>query len=531
MTKPFYTSVHARGNNILLRWVEDGKKHMAKVPYQPTLFLPSKSDTAPYKSMKGIPLDPIKMEDMKSARSFVERYKDMPDYKIYGSTSFETTFINETFEGSIEYSLDFIKIAMLDIEVFSGSFTESGDVVEGPFPEPDKALYPINAITVYNTFDEKYYTFGLEECYGKKIGTYVHDKEDPKVGNLDVVYRGFRTEEALIQAFLEHWQHHQYDIVTGWNSETFDIPYISKRVENLLSEREMNRLSPWYIVNRRTFNTKFGEQVSYEWLGCASLDLLDLYKKFTFGERVSYKLGYIGEYEVKEKKLSYEEAGTLNKLYGNGPESYNLFIRYNIRDVDLVRRINRKKKLLEQAISIAYKTKSNYKDALGTVAPWSALLYNMLLDEMTVPDLPRIYQGEIDFMGGYVKEPHKGLHKWVVSFDLNSLYPHIMRLLNLGPETIVDRADLPKEIRDNFPTSIDPDYVLEGKIRTDLLKKYDLSVSAKGHFFRRDKRSIFNRKVEEIYNERKAKKSLQKKKEQIVVNIDTILKERGVTLD
>ena len=173
---------------------------------------------------------------------------------------------------------------------------------------------------------------------------------------------------------------------------------------------------------------------------------------------------------------------------------------------------------------------SPYRDALATVKPWSNLIYDMLNKKGIVPDMPRIFQGEFELMGGFVKQPKEGFYKWVISFDLNSLYPHIMKLLNLGPETLVERKDLPEEIKAAFPTSIDPDYVLDGKLQTALLEKYDLAVSAKGHFFKRTNKSIFHEKVEEIYSVRASVKKEMKKKEQRIEDIKVELKNRGVTV-
>ena len=525
--EPYYTSVIALGNQIFLRWIEDGKRHMKRVEYSPKIYVRAKGKGCGMKSLHGHDLEVLPMDSMRDARDYVKRYKDIDGYKMYGTLEFDAAFIAEYFPQKIEFDMSHIRVADIDIEVFTGSINDDGSIQEGPFPDPKYALYPVNAITFHDSFTDTFYAFGLEEFMGKKLGTYVHDKSCPKVGHLNVKYMGFKTEEALLKAFLAMWSEMKFDVYTGYNTTTFDTPYLTNRIKQILGDGAEKQLSPWKIVNMRTFQNMYGEQLSCEWYGIEELDWLDLYKKFSFESPLSYKLGTVGNKVVGETKISYEEAGTLNKLYAL---DYQKFLTYNIKDVDLVRRMDKARGYIHLAMSIAYMTKSNYRDALATVKPWSNLIYDMLNKKGIVPDMPRIFQGEFELMGGFVKQPKEGFYKWVISFDLNSLYPHIMKLLNLGPETLVERKDLPEEIKAAFPTSIDPDYVLDGKLQTALLEKYDLAVSAKGHFFKRTNKSIFHEKVEEIYSVRASVKKEMKKKEQRIEDIKVELKNRGVTV-
>lgn len=523
--QPYYTSVVPLGNTIFLRWVEDGKRHMRRVDYTPKIYARANGKGCGMKSLHGHDLDVIPMESMKDARDYVQRYKDVDGYKLYGTLQFDASFIAEYFPHKIEFDMAHIRVGNIDIEVFSGSINDDGSIQEGPFPEPKDALYPITAITFHDSFTDTYYVYGLETFMGKKLGTFVYDKNCPRIGHLNIEYKGFQTEESLLKAFLGKWADMKFDVYTGFNTTTFDTPYLTNRIKKLLGDGAEKQLSPWKLVNMRTFQNMYGDQLSCEWYGMEELDWLDLYKKFSFESPINYKLGTLGTNIVGETKISYEEAGTLTKLYIT---DYQKYIVYNVKDVDLVNRLDKERGYIHLAMSIAYMTKSNYRDALATVKPWSNLIYDMLNKKGIVPDMPRIFQGDIELMGGYVKQPKPGLYRWVVSLDLNSLYPHIMKLLNLGPETLVDRKDLPQEIKDLFPTSIDPDYVLDGKIRTDILQKYDLAVSAKGHFFKRDKKSIFHEKVEEIYSMRASVKKGMKKKEQLIEDIKVELKKRGV---
>lgn len=416
--QPFYTSVVPLGNNIFLRWIEDGQRHMKKIEYQPSIYVPSKTGKGTKESLHGTTLEEIKMDSMKDCRDFVKRYKDIDGYKMYGTTDFDASFIAEYFPYELKFDKNLIRVANIDIEVFTGSIDSNGEVVEGPFPDPKDALYPVNAICLHDSFTDIYHVFGLEKFMGVNLGTYVHDKADKHVGKLKVQYTGYQTEERLLQAFLTKWQECKFDVYTGYNTTTFDTPYLTNRIKKVLGDGTEKLLSPWKIVNMRTFQNMYGDQLACEWYGIEELDWLDLYKKFSFESPISHKLGYISTYELGETKLSYEEEGTLNKLY---VLDYQRFITYNIKDVDLVRRLDEKRNFIELAMSIAYITKSNYRDALATVKPWTNLIYDMLYKKNVIPDIHRVYQGEIDFMGGYVKEPVAGFYKWVVSFDLNSL--------------------------------------------------------------------------------------------------------------
>lgn len=416
--QPFYTSVVPLGNNIFLRWVEDGQRHMRKVEYSPSLYVPSKTGKGTKTSLHGQPLEEVPMGSMKEYRDFIKRYKDIDGYKMYGTTEFDASFIAEHFPDKIEFDSSLIRIGNIDIEVFTGTINKDGTVEEGPFPEPKDALYPVNAICLHDSFTDIYHVFGLERFMGVDLGTFIHDKTDKHIGSLNVEYKGFKTEEGLLKAFLVKWQECKFDVYTGYNTTTFDTPYLTNRIKKILGDGTEKLLSPWKLVNMRTFQNMYGDQLACEWYGVEELDWLDLYKKFSFESPVSYKLGYISTYELGETKLSYDEEGTLNKLY---VLDYQKFVTYNIKDVALVNRLDKKRNFINLAISIAYMTKSNYRDSLATVKPWTNLIYDMLSKKNVVPDIARVYQGEIDFMGGYVKTPIPGFYKWIVSFDLNSL--------------------------------------------------------------------------------------------------------------
>lgn len=502
----FYTYASQAGNKILYRYVKDGKRYSVRSEFNPTLFMPSKTESK-FKTIDGRNVEPIYPGNMSECRKFVDQYKDVDGFEIFGNTDYRAQFIASEFcSGEILYEASLIRGFNIDIE--TPSLDEDGNSMG--FPDPIEARFPITAVTVYDTDTDAFYTFGLKP--------YHHNKSDPDVGHLDVKYIHCPDEATLLTRMITWWTQNCPDYLTGWNIESFDIPYIVNRINKVLGDDMAKLLSPFKSIYERQFKDTYGnDTTTYELLGIATLDYIDLYKKHTYVNRESYKLDYIAHVELGDSKLDYSEAGSLNKLY---LVDHDKFIRYNIKDVDIVKRLDDKLKLTEITFTLAYYARINYKDTLSPVKFWDNLIYHYLNERDTVVPFKKKNIKPAQFAGAYVMPPIVGKHKWVVSFDLNSLYPHLIQQYNIGPETLV-----PANALDSACSAI----ALSGKVTVDnLLKKEvdtspisgkQLCLAANGQFFKTDKMSFLSQMMRDLYARRKADKKLMLKYEQELANL------------
>jgi DNA polymerase elongation subunit (family B) len=468
----FYTHFTRYGNKILERGYENGRRYTRKVDYQPTLYVPSKTP-AEYTTLDGKYVSPLTMESMREASDFIKRYEGVQSFDVYGSTNFAYIYVNEVYPNQVDYDPTQLTIANIDIEVGS----------ENGFPEPAQASEPITAITF--KIKGHYYVFGC--------GDYNNYRDD-------VTYTKCLDEVSLIKRFLEEWEIRDPDIVTGWNIQFFDIPYLYNRFVRLVGENTAKRLSPWRMIGERTTTIHNKQQTAFDLVGIAILDYLELYKKFTYSQQESFRLDHIAFIELGERKLDYSEFADLNQLYRL---DYQKFIDYNIKDVDLVDRIDDKMKLIDMVLALAYDAKVNLTDVFTQVRMWDTLTHNHLMEKkIVVPQ--KVHQSKNEkYEGAYVKEPVPGKYRWVCSFDLNSLYPHLIMQYNVSPETFVEGKH----------TSITIDRLLSGEYEPDS----EYCMAANGHYFRRDKQGFLPEMMETMYNDRSKYKKLmieaQKKKE------------------
>ncbi len=490
----FYTNVHCLGNNILFRGISnDGQRFKDRVEYKPTLYIPTKEKTK-FRTLEGKSVGEIQPGSIKECREFIRKYKEVDNFNIYGNDKFEFSFIAEYFpEEHIDYDFSLIKIAYLDIEVGS----------EDGFPSIENAKEEVTAITF--KIDGKCYVFGR--------GEFVHDRKD-------VFYFRFDSERALLQKFFEMWDKESPDIVTGWNIETFDIPYLVNRAKRLFDENKnpYRLLSPWKKIHAYTMFGMGGRELqAYEIIGVETLDYLQMYRKFTYTNQESYRLDHIAFVELGERKLDYSEQGTLHLLYKN---DFQKFIEYNIRDVELVEELDSKLKLLEMLVALAYLCKVNYGNTFGQVRMWDTLIYNNLLRKKIVIPPKKHSHKSSEFEGAFVKEPIIGSHKWVVNFDLNSLYPHLIMQYNLSPETLIT-DELPKELQEIKDARPGVDGLLQQSQSLNGLKKYNLTYTPNNEFYRKDIQGFLPEMMQQIYNDRvkykkkmiTTKKKLQKEKD------------------
>ena len=410
----YYTNVQCFGNSILYRGIIDGKRVKQRIDYSPSLYLPSrKNPQGKFKSLTGLPLEQKEFDDVRAARDFIKQFDGIPGAPaIYGQNRFEYAYIADNNKGMVDYDQDKILIGVVDIEVGS----------ENGFPDPYLANEPITSIGIkYINGDMVVFACGDYEKKGTEI--YIKCKD----------------EWTLCKKFIELWQKKCPDIITGWNTKFFDIPYLINRFRKILGEDDTKKLSPWNYIGERKTNINGKQLIAYDMMGVASLDYIELYKWYAPGgkSQESYRLDNIAQNELGEGKISYDEYDNLHSLYRL---NHQKFIEYNIKDVELIVKLEDKLKLLELAVTLAYDTKSNFEDVFAQTRMWDAMTYSYLLEkDIIVP--PRIIKEKDGmFEGAYVKEPQIGAHDWVASFDLNSLYPHLMMQYSISPENVVERS-------------------------------------------------------------------------------------------
>jgi DNA polymerase elongation subunit (family B) len=277
------------------------------------------------------------------------------------------------------------------------------------------------------------------------------------------------------------------EVVTGWNSELYDIPYLVRRIDRILGEKLMKRMSPWGLVTERETYISGRKHISYDVGGITQLDYLNLYKKFTYKAQESYRLDYIASVELGQKKLDHSEFDTFKDFYTNG---WQKFVEYNIIDVELVDRMEDKMKLIELAITMAYDAKANYADVFSQVRMWDTIIYNYLKKRNIVIPPKERSEKDSKYAGAYVKEPIPGMYDWVVNFDLNSLYPHLIMQFNVSPETLAE---------ERHPT-VTVDKILNQELTFELYKDY--AVCANGAMYRKDVRGFLPELMDKIYQDR-----------------------------
>jgi len=457
----FYTNVHRKGNKILVRGIQNGKQVKRALDYKPYLFVQSGVD-GKYKTLEGKSVGRVDFTSMYDAADFLKKHENVHGMPIYGLTNFIYLFIYDYFKGQIKYDPSLVSVVSLDIE------TDSSD----GFPDIATANREITAITISR--NGKKTTFG---CVDFKT-------DDPTV-----TYYKCWDEAALLKSFLEVWSGSLYnpDIVTGWNIEFFDIPYLVNRIQRVLGDEYVKLLSPWGIIKPYEIEIRGQKSTSYDLIGVSVMDYMALYKKFTYTNQESYRLDHIASVELGEKKVDYRDEGytSLDDLFKRNPQR---FIEYNIQDTVLIEKLEDKMKLIELVMALAYDAKINYDDTLASVNPWDVIIHNYLMDRnIVVPQKPRNTTSD-PLVGGYVKEVQAGMHPWVVSFDLNSLYPHLIQQYNISPETFVEKLN-------SFPTI---DQILNGYGIEDT----GMSVAANGCMYRKDKQGFLGAIMAKMYDDR-----------------------------
>lgn len=472
----FYTCVNRLGNNILYCGYDSkGNRIKERVKFKPECFVSTNDPDSEWKAIDGRSVKRIEFETLSEMKDYTETYKDVENFKIYGDINPVAQFITKQFPNQIEFEKEYMHIFNFDVEVAS----------DDGFPAPERADKEVQSIAAKSSRKPK--TFHV---WG--VGEYDPSIDDNIPADMKVRYVRCKDEIELLMKFIQFWKSDYPDVVTGWFSDIFDIPYIVNRIKNVLGEEHVRDLSPWGKVSYRQVKLGFNKTSdAYDIFGIQQVDYLQLFKKFgfSFGQQESYKLDHIAWVVLEEKKLSYEEYGSLTSLHDN---NHQKFIEYNIKDVNLVDRIDVATGLLELAMVIAYKGGVNFVDTFGTTGIWDSFIYRYLhTQKIAIP--PNERKMSRSFAGGHVKAPKIGMSEDVVSFDLNSLYPSIMVQYNMSPETIVGH--------DEDSTGVDY-YLAGGEIPLEATEE-DYAVAANGAMFRRGDKGALPTIISELYAERK----------------------------
>ena len=489
MNYRFYTNVQMVGDHFLVRGYENGKHFMTREKFYPTLFVPSKKSTQ-YKTLNGEYVEAVQPGTVRECRDFIKKYDGVEGFNISGNDRYIYQYISETYpEDELKFDISKIKVTTIDIEVAS----------ENGFPDVQSAAEEVLLISIqdYNT---------------KQIRTWGLGKFNNQQSNVN--YRAFTNEYDLLNDFISWWmiEENTPEVITGWNSELYDIPYLVRRIDRVLGEKLMKRLSPWGLVTETEKFIIGRKHIAYDIGGVSQLDYLNLYKKFTYKAQESYRLDHIASVELQQQKLDHSEFDTFKDFYTKG---WQKFVEYNIKDVELVDRLEDKMKLIELALTMAYDAKANYADVFYQVRMWDTIIYNYLKKKnIVIPPKEKSDKDE-KYAGAYVKEPIPGMYDYVVNFDLNSLYPHLIMQYNISPETLVEQRH----------PSVTVDKILNHEIDFEPYKEY--AVCANGAMYRKDVRGFLPELMEKIYKDRTIykKKMIEAKQQYEKTPTNTLVKE------
>ena len=486
----------------LFTWDEDGKRIKVTASYDPYLYIESGNGDA--ESIFGTKL--VK----KTFRTQYERYKYIKDTgvkRVFDNLPATQQYLVDTFWKSNEtpeFSQHPIKVLFVDIETYSPD----------EFPNPQDPTHTCNVITVYDSINDEFITFGLNEF---------NNKDD------DVTYIHCLNEHDLFKRFVEYIEKDYPDIISGWNSEFFDLPYIINRCERLLGEEWRNRLSPSGKVYSRSIKGQFGaDQVRWYIEGISLIDYLDVYKRFTPGVKESYKLDAIGAAELGEKKVDF---GNMN-LATLADQDWQTFVEYNIQDVRLLKKLEEKLKYTELIKMLAYVGLTSFEAALGSLSVINgATAVTARYRNQKIPSFIR-NEDTGKNPGAYVGEPRSGFQENIVSFDANSLYPNVMISLNMSPETKVGKIEDKNGDNVTIRHVNGKTFTIDNSKFIEFIKNEDIAISKANVLFSQKKQGVMPTILDFYYSKRvEVKKELNMLKKQYSVTKDKAIKTKIDQLD
>ena len=466
----------------LFTWDEDGRRIMTECSYNPYVYIESKKPT----DIKSLFNTDLLRKDFTNQWDRSKYIKDSGRSRIFENINGEHQFLIDMFwkehqkDSFVENPL---KILYIDIETYS----------PGDFPIPSEAKDPINVITVYDSLTCGFITWGTKPL-------------DKPIDNVDYVYCD--TELIMLENFLNYLEKDYPDIITGWNTEFFDIPYIINRIANILGDGAIKILSPVRNIYKRSITGQFGqEQDKWYIKGVSCLDYLDVYKKFSVGMRESYKLDAIGEYELDEKKVDY---GNMN-LATLADEDWQLFVEYNIQDVNLIVKFEDKLRYLSLLRMLAYVGCTPLESAMGTLSTITgAVVMKGREKGLVIPTFVKEHAEHQRYEGAFVGEPQRGFQENIISFDANSLYPNTMISLNMSPETKV--GEITHKDKDTISVKhINGEvFHLTHAAFSKFVKDEQIAISKAKILFTQKKKGIVPEIVDRLYQQRvEIKKDLQ----------------------
>jgi len=473
----------------LFTWDQDGKRVALDTTYEPYIYL----ETNNHPDCTSIFNTKLKKKRFKNQAERARYLKDNKIVRVFENLNIQQQFLIDNFWEHNEkdnFTQHPIRVLFIDIETYSPD----------EFPKPEDPTHPINIITVYDTVKKKFITWGLK-AYHKALdnGLYIYCK----------------TEKDLLTKFLSFFTSDYPDILSGWNSEFFDVPYIINRITRILGEDETKKLSPVGYIRPIMFKGKFGrEQVHWHIEGVSCVDYLDIYKRFCPTLRESYKLDAIGEIELGENKIDYGDTN----LTSLADDNWELFVEYNIQDVNLLVRLEEKLQYLELLRMIAYAGLTTFEGALGSLSVITGLCaIRARTRDQRIPTFNKEVHSDEQNAGAYVGEPLKGFQENIVSFDANSLYPNVMITLNLSPETkvgvITEKTD--KEITIQHVNG--QEFKLTPQHFIDFIKKEKIAISKAKVLFTQKEKGIIPETVDHYYKKRvEIKRQLKLLKKKII---------------
>ena len=465
----FYTNIQLAGDTILYRGYENGEPVQFRARFSPTLYVLSKNKEK-FTTLDGRYVSPIKFDKPREGREFIRQYDGVEGFEVHGYERFVYQYIRQEYPNDVEYRIDQMKIYSMDIEV----------QCENGFPDVEAVSEEMLSITIKDMVSKEFYIWAVKD-FKTEHNKFVFD-----------------TEREMLMHFIDWWAKHTPDILTGWNVNLYDVPYICRRVKRILGSKWMNSISPWNRANEREVYVQGRKNYAYDISGVNILDYLDLYRKFTYTNQESYRLDHIASVELGQRKVDHSEYENFKDFYTS---DWQKFIEYNIQDTELIDRLEEKMKLLDLAITMSYDAKVNFEDVYSQVRMWDTMIYNYLTDRKIVVPPKKGAKKDEKYAGAYVKEPIPGKYDWVVSFDLNSLYPHLIMQYNISPETLWETRH--------------PSASVDRILNEEIVIEDDVCVCANGAQYRKDIQGFLPQMMDKIYNERTIykKKMLQAKRD------------------
>lgn len=407
----FYTNVWMEKGKVYCKgYTAKGAPFFIKRTPTPYVFIRDNGESdETFVTLDNKPVRRKKFASTYEAYGFLERFKDVDGLQVYGTNRWLYQWVNDNFPGELLPDTSHVRVGYLDIEVES----------DGPFEPAIRAQKKIISITLRHKTTN--YVWGLKEFDSSKVeGT---------------IYFQCSTEKQMLNSFLDIWKQLDLDVISGWNVEQYDMVYLTTRLGIVLGDHGPALLCKHGRPKYRKIKQGFHEVDLVTIPGITILDFMILYKKYVRSSEESFKLDFIAEKVLKQNKLDYSEYGSLHNLYVN---DHQKFIEYNIQDAVLVAKMEETLQLIVLVMTMAYICKVSYTDAMGTVTKWDVLTHNYLLERGIVVPWNNIDVAEEESaVGGFVKEPQKGKHKWIVTFDVASLYPSLIRQCNISPERLV----------------------------------------------------------------------------------------------